>query len=391
MEEALLFRNERKMILTRHLNNLTRLLVEKELDGVIVCLPPMKRAFAELEDAHYYYLDMFEMYDDDMPSDDVNECERWFVDVSRSYLDVISEARMFLGQRGVTMSTVWLSVPALTDPMLSEIGVESSVDVHLSDLDVTNLVSGADGVPGCECGLAGGVGEDDDGARSLNVVVGDVDSCMTGGRVYLHLVTVLVDGHEPAVTLSDTGSTDALITDRLASGSELQGESVSYCPSTRGSDVNLMIEHVTFDVSSLNDNVTCNVPNDCVVTDIPSDVAADGSSLDDCSHLTNANVDLLIGQDQPDLLVPLEICRSLNKAGQPYATRTKLGWALQGTVDDQIGCKACMMTNDIESEIESTLSWSGEDQTVYDRTHGKTEPQCNMHQVVFPWRPGRLC
>ena len=80
----------------------------------------------------------------------------------------------------------------------------------------------------------------------------------------------------------------------------------------------------------------------------------------------------------------------MNKAGQLYATRTELGWALQGAVDDQIGCKACMMTNDIESETESTLSWSGEDETVYDMKQGKTEPQCNMHQVVFPWRPGRL-
>ena len=32
------------------------------------------------------------------------------------------------------------------------------------------------------------------------------------------------------------------------------------------------------------------------------------------------------------------------------------GWALRGAVDEQIGCKACTMTNDIESEIESTLS-----------------------------------
>ena len=170
--------------------------------------------------------------------------------------------------------------------------------------------------------------------------------------------------------------------------------------------VNLMIEHVTFDVSLLNDNVICNVANDCVVTDLPSDVSADGISLDDGSHLTNAKVDLLIGQDQPDLLVPLEICRSLNKAGQPYATRTKLGWALQGPVDENIGSNACM-TNihiqleqlnqrvenlwNIDNENESTLSWSGEDQSVYDRKQGKTEPQCNMHQVVFPWRPGRLC
>ena len=59
MEEALVFRNERKNILTRHVNTLTRLLVGKELDGVIVGLPPMKRAFEELEDAHYYYLDIF--------------------------------------------------------------------------------------------------------------------------------------------------------------------------------------------------------------------------------------------------------------------------------------------------------------------------------------------
>ena len=390
MEEALVFRNERKIILTGHVKTLTRLLVKKELDGVIVGLPPMKRAFEELEDAHYDYLDMYEMYDNDMPSDDVNQCEQWFVDVSKSYLDVISKARMFLERRGVTMTTIWLSVPALTDPMLPETGVKSSVSMHLSDLEVVNVVSGADGVPGCECGLAGGVGEDDDGARSLNVVAGDVDSCMTGDRVYLPLVTVLVNGHEPAVALLDTGSTDAFIADRLACGSELQGESVSYCPSTRGSDMNLMIEHVTFDVSSLNDNVTCNIRNDCVVTDIPSDVTADGSSLDDYPHLTNAKVDLLIGQDQPDLLVPLEICRSVNKAGQPYATRTELGWALQGAVDEQIGCKACMMTNDIESETESTLSWSGEDETVYDMKQGKTELQCNIHTAVFPWRPGRL-
>ena len=122
--------------------------------------------------------------------------------------------------------------------------------------------------------------------------------------------------------------------------------------------------------------------------------------------MTNAKVDLLIGQDQPDLLVPLEICRSVNKAGQLYATRTKLGWALQRPVDENIGSNACMTNShiqleqlnqrvenlwNIDNENESTLSWSGEDQRVYDMWQGKTEPQCNMHQVVFPWRPGRLC
>ena len=317
MEEALVFRNERKNILTRHVNTLTRLLVLKELDGVIVGLPPMKRAFEELEDAHYYYLDIFETYDNDMPSDDVNQCKQWFMDISKSYLDVLSKARNFLEQRGVRMTTVWLSVPALTDPMLPETGVKlsatgvrSSVSVHLSDLEVKNVVSGADEVPKCEYDLTSEVNEDNDSTQSLNVVTGTVDSYMSENLVCLPLITVLANVDDPAIALVDLGSNNALVPDRLASKSELQGEYVHYCPSTRGSDENLMIEHVTFDVSPLNDNVTCNVPNDCVVADIPAEVPTDGISLDDYPHLTNAKVDLLIGQYQPDLLVPTEICRS---------------------------------------------------------------------------------
>ena len=304
---------------------------------------------------------------------------------------------MFLEQRGVGMTSVWLSVPALTDPMLPETGVKltatgvrSSVSVHLSDLEVKNVVSGADEVPKCEYDLTSEVNEDNDSTRSLNVVTATVDSYISDNLVCLPLITVLANVDDPAVALVDSWSNNTLVTDRLASKSELQGEYVPCRLSTLGSNVNLMTKYVTFDISPLNDNVTFNVQNVCVCPDIPADVSADGISLDDYPHLTNAKVDLLNGQDQPDVLVPMEICRSVNKAGQPYATRTELGWALQGAVDEQIGCAACMMTNDIESETESTLSRSGDDETVYDMKQGKTEPQCNMHTAVFPWRPGRL-
>ena len=99
----------------------------------------------------------------------------------------------------------------------------------------------------------------------------------------------------------------------------------------------------------------------------------------------------------------MEICRSVNKAGQPYATRTKLGWALQGPVDEHIGSNACMTTNhiqleqlnpnvdnlwNIDNENESTLSWSGEDQRVYDMWHAKMELHGNMYTVPIPWRQG---
>ena len=253
-----------------------------------------------------------------------------------------------------------------------------------------------------------------EGGRSPNVVTGSVNSCMTGNRVYLPMVTVLVNGREPAVALLDTGSTNTFITERLASKLSLQGKSVPCRLSTLGSKLNLMTEHVTFDVSPLNDDVTFNVRNVCVIPDIPADVPAYGISLDDYSYfaglplspVTNAKVDLLIGQDQPDLLVPLEICRSLNKAGQPYATRTKLGWALQGPVDENIGSNACMTNShiqleqlnqrvenlwNIDNDNESTLSWSGEDQRVYDMWQVKTELNDNRYTVPIPWRPGRPC
>ena len=110
----------------------------------------------------------------------------------------------------------------------------------------------------------------------------------------------------------DTGSTNSFITERLASKLSLQGKSVPCRISTLESNVNLMTKHVKFDVSPLNDNVTFNVQNVCVIPDIQADVPTDGISMDDYPHLaglplssvTNAKVDLLIGQDQPDLLFP---------------------------------------------------------------------------------------
>ena len=43
-----------------------------------------------------------------------------------------------------------------------------------------------------------------------------------------------------------------------------------------------------------------------------------------------AGVDLLIGQDNSDLLVPLEI--RAGAKGEPYAVRTTLGWGISGPI-----------------------------------------------------------
>ena len=104
MEEARVIRNQRKSVLGRHLNTLSRLIVEEDVNGANVRFASMKITFEELEVAHYNYLEFLEMYDDGS-SDDVDKCNDWFLDVTKSYLDEVVKARLFLKQHSVTWQT----------------------------------------------------------------------------------------------------------------------------------------------------------------------------------------------------------------------------------------------------------------------------------------------
>ena len=64
----------------------------------------MKVTFEELELTHYNYLEFIEMYDDGS-SGDVDKCNDWFLDVTKSDLDGIAKARRFLKQHSVTGHT----------------------------------------------------------------------------------------------------------------------------------------------------------------------------------------------------------------------------------------------------------------------------------------------
>ena len=87
-------------------NKLTsyHLIVEEDVNGANVRLASMKITFEELEVAHYNYLEFLEMYDDGS-SDDVDKCNDWFLDVTKSYLDEVVKARLFLKQHSVTGQT----------------------------------------------------------------------------------------------------------------------------------------------------------------------------------------------------------------------------------------------------------------------------------------------
>ena len=104
MEEARIILNQCKGVLIRHINTLARLLVEEDITGASVRLTSMKMIFEELEEAHYNYLEFIEG-DDNLSSDDVSKCNNWFHDVSKSYIDEVSKARLLLKQHGVPAQT----------------------------------------------------------------------------------------------------------------------------------------------------------------------------------------------------------------------------------------------------------------------------------------------
>ena len=93
-----------KSVLGRHLNTLSRVIVEEDVNGANDRLASMKLTFEELEVWHYNYLEFLEMYDDGS-SDDVDKCNDWFLDVTKFYLDEVAKARRFLKQHRVTGQT----------------------------------------------------------------------------------------------------------------------------------------------------------------------------------------------------------------------------------------------------------------------------------------------
>ena len=50
-------------------------------------------------------------------------------------------------------------------------------------------------------------------------------------------------------------------------------------------------------------------------------------------RVDKSDVSILIGQDVPEALWPLELRKG--EEGQPYATRTRLGWSLNGPLDSE--------------------------------------------------------
>ena len=221
-------------------------------------------------------------------------------------------------------------------------------------------------------------------------VVGNVNTCsVPSKRVTLPLITVLVNGHEQ-IALLDQGSTNTLVSKRLADKLMLKGESIKCSLNTVGMSKPIHTKYVKLNVASLVNDEMFDIDHVLVVPDIPAELPPGELPLSHYPYLDDVSfgplavgtkADLLIGNDNPDLLMPLDVRRSRCKVRQPYATLTRLGWVLQGPIEERMGDESSMQVNhvmmdqlsdrvdklwDIERQAESVYSWFVKDKQVHD-------------------------
>ena len=236
--------------------------------------------------------------------------------------------------------------------------------------------------------------------------------------ICLPLASVRVNGTGPVTVLLDPGSTCTLITKRLANRLELEGNTVPLILQTVHGKKKSETKMVKFDIESLDGKCTHTVKHACVISDIPARTPRAPAEHQKWTHLSDIQLndippgtqaDIIIGQDNSDLLVPLEVRSGNPGENRPYAVRTRLGWVLNGIFgrgkcepgqvfgicnhinidkDEEIKEKLDNLWS-LEKENEQDPSWSQEDRKVYDMWQGSVYLQDGRYVVPIPWKDGR--
>ncbi|XP_071950072.1 uncharacterized protein [Antedon mediterranea] len=135
----------------------------------------------------------------------------------------------------------------------------------------------------------------------------------------------------------DNGSTATFCTDALAHKLNAKGKRVQLKLTTVNGQSSSECNLISLEISTLNGDAVFTAPNVhtkpklpvlksaiATIDDIKNWVHLEGVNID----TIDANVDLLIGGDLPELHQPYEVKPAMN--GGPYATRTALGWVVNG-------------------------------------------------------------
>ena len=258
-------------------------------------------------------------------------------------------------------------------------------------------------------------------SKSVTSNTVSVNQAASRMRVYLPMVTVLVNGHYPCTCLLDTGSTSTLCTPALAEKLHLPTSDIKCDLNTLGSDSTVVTKTVEFTVTAIHDGSVHHLSDVLLVPTMPARVPSGNVCLDDYpflrnlefSPLTSTHADIIIGQDHANLIRPLKVYGSDdNRPNMPYAMKTKLGLTLCGPARTLVDAEtvshirsnvishhmSATVTDDniqelwnIEKEtnLDENSTWSVEDHYVYDLWERETKLVDGFYFVPIPWRPDK--
>ena len=229
-------------------------------------------------------------------------------------------------------------------------GAGSAESQQKADSDVTEVKSAFVVMDASEavCGLAG------------------AGQCL---RTALPILPVVVRNPETMKTvqtyaLLDTGSTNTFCSEALLRDLQMEGTPrVLSLTTLEKADHKVDTSIVNLEVSALDAVSYLDLPTVFTRPTMPVSLDDMGQtdSLDQWPHLREikiphvdaGSVSLLIGQDNPDALIPVDIKRG--NQGEPYATKTVLDWALNGPLGGTRGLTATSSHINADLKLEDQL------------------------------------
>ena len=169
-----------------------------------------------------------------------------------------------------------------------------------------------------------------------NSSAGDMSS---SDYTFMPTVSVVINKSYKTHALLDSGSSKSFITSDAVKGLGLSGKTVTYKRSTIDTPcMTTSTKCVNFILYSLDGSKSLTMSNVFVVEEVPY-TYSHCRDLSIYPHLSDilispvhppAKVDLLIGQDNSEALVPLQVLKG--NPGDPFAVLTKFGYSLNGVV-----------------------------------------------------------
>ena len=221
------------------------------------------------------------------------------------------------------------------------------------------------------------------------------------------IVPVLANDELLVHALLDPASTNTFCSKQLAERLGVKGKVVSYSLNTlsKGSECKTS-EIITLKLSPENGGEGLVLHGVIVADSIP--FRCDPINVRNYQHLRNlpvcekvSTVDLLIGQDNAEALLPLETRKG--KRGDPFATRTLFGWSINGSVlsPDVTGRRVVahfINVNSLEDQIENlwklegeglgtdTFSWTSSERQVIELWDSTVKRVNSHYELPIPWK-----